>query len=467
MKTTSDSLPSGIGPSIDRAVYNTADPVVKLASPPKGQGVIIGRSSKKKKDLNGLVYIGQVIENTPARNLLGSGVWLDIDYPHVIYISGTRGSGKSFDLGVILEGIGALTVPSVIQSGVDSQCSILLDMQNQFWTLSYEPRAGIKENDEQIADLKRWNLSPNSLSNCKVYIPSGTEAVTGKEVCFQLTAGDVLPEEWCTLIGQPLYSPQGHIISQCVEALEGKSYDVADMIRHIESSASLASTAESTRNAVIYKLRDVERTALFSRRGLDMRELLTPGRCSVLMIRDIRNEDKSIVAAMIARKMFREMGKHHSRKKANAFFGNGGGDGGLPSKAWLFIDEAHIVVPKDAPSPARDALVEYVKRGRDAGLSLVIATQQPSAIDDRILSQVNLSINHRLTFQSDISAASNRIPTKVLSSMKVAGSTVSDFGDMLRLLDSGECFVGDNSTSRTVIVSIRPRITSHGGYNPS
>ena len=41
---------------------------------------------------------------------------------------------------------------------------------------------------------------------------------------------------------------------------------------------------------------------------------------------------------------------------------------------------AHVVAPKDQNSPARDALIEYVKRGRDAGLSLVMATQQPSAI---------------------------------------------------------------------------------------
>ena len=31
---------------------------------------------------------------------------------------------------------------------------------------------------------------------------------------------------------------------------------------------------------------------------------------------------------------------------------------------------------------------ENVKRGRDAGLSLVLATQQPSAVDSKILSQV-------------------------------------------------------------------------------
>jgi hypothetical protein len=38
--------------------------------------------------------------------------------------------------------------------------------------------------------------------------------------------------------------------------------------------------------------------------------------------------------------------------------------------------------------------------------------------------------------------------------------------DSLRLLKAGECFIGDHHTSRTVLISVRPRITSHGGYSP-
>src|SRR5690606_1837047 len=103
-------------------------------------------------------------------------------------------------------------------------------------------------------------------------------------------------------------------------------------------------------------------------------------------------------------------------------------------------------------SPARSALVEYVKRGRDAGLSLVLATQQPSALDDRILSQVNITFSHRLSFQSDINAAVDRIPTKSVKAMKFAGTNLTDFGDMVRVLDAGQCFLGDQASSRTVLV---------------
>lgn len=465
--SSKQSLPSNIGPGVDKSPFNAQEPLLKVTQPAKGSGIILGRSNRTKESLSNLAYVGQVIENTIGRSYLGTGLWLDIDFPHVIYITGTRGSGKSFDLGVLIEGISALAEQSVVQHDVAPQCSILLDMQNQFWTLAYEPRSAIPENAQQLEDLKAWKLAPNRLSNCQVYIPRSTDPFTNTEHVFTLSASDVLAEEWCALIDQALYSPQGHVIATCVEQLADERYSLLDMIRLIESDANLAGTAEATRNAVIYKLRDIERTGLFSREGLDVQTLLEAGRCNIFMIRDLRNEDKAIVAAIIARQLFRIMGQHHARRKVKAFFDEQGNDSNLPSKVWLFIDEAHIVAPNDAPSPARNALVEYVKRGRDAGLSLVLATQQPSAIDDRILSQVNISFNHRLTFQSDISAAVNRVPTKTLSSLKVAGAPINDFGDMLRLMDAGECFIGDHSTSRAIISAIRPRITSHGGYNPS
>lgn len=461
------SLPSNLGRPVDKSPFNAQEPLLKVRQPPKGGGIIIGRSNPTKDALANLAYIGQVIENTAGKSYLGSGVWLDIDFPHVIYVSGTRGSGKSFDLGVLIEGISALNEPSVVQHDVSPQCSILLDMQNQFWTLAYEPRASIPENAQQLEDLKSWRLAPGSLADCKVYIPRSTTPFTKTEEVFSLSASDVLAEEWCALIDQPLYSPQGHVIATTTERLHGDRYSLSDMIRYIESDASWVGTADATRNAVIYKLRDIERTELFARDGLNVRSLLEPGRCNIFMIRDLRNEDKAIVSAIIARQLFRIMGDFHARRKVNAFFSTENREGNLPSKVWLFIDEAHIVAPNDGPSPARNALVEYVKRGRDAGLSLVLATQQPSAIDDRILSQVNLSFNHRLTFQSDIAAAVNRVPTKTLSSLKLSGATINDFGDMLRLLDAGECFIGDHSTSRAIVSAIRPRITSHGGYNPS
>lgn len=449
----------------DKSPYHSQDPIVKIQYLPKGNNIVFGRILKNN-DCKNLIYIGKVFENTTGRNFLSADAWLDTTFPHVIYITGTRGSGKSFDLGVLLEGISHLSQPSPIQNEVEPVCSILIDTQSQFWTLKYPPNPKVPQNKAQLEELKRWNIKENSLSSCQILIPPGTAAITGGEKVFHLKPSQVLHEEWCGLIREDVYGPQGHVLSRTLEALRGQNYTIADMLQYIGNAGHWGNISDAPRNAVLYKLESYQRTGLFSGQGLDIKSLLKPGLCSVLMLRDLRNEDKSLVAGLIARQLFTIMGDHHKKLKVDTFFGRSGKSEDLPKRAWLFIDEAHVVAPSGELSPAKEALVEYVKRGRDAGLSLVMATQQPSAVDNKILSQVNISFSHRLTFQADIDAAVNRIPTKLLSKLRFSGVEISDFGDMLRNLDTGECFVGDHNTSRVVIMSIRPRVTSHGGYNP-
>lgn len=449
----------------DRSDYQSLEPIVKIQHVQRGNNIVFGRTLKGN-DYSNLIYIGKVLENTTGRNYLSADAWLDVTFPHVIYITGTRGSGKSFDLGVLLEGVCNLTEASPIQNGVSPVASILIDTQSQFWTLKYKPNASVPENEVQLGELKKWNIKPNSLGNCELFIPPGTDAITGSEKLFHIRPGDVKHEEWCALIREDIYGPQGHVLAQTIEAMPDAGYSIEDMIAYIRDGTQWAGVAESSRNAVLYKLDDYRRTGLFSSKGIDVKGLLRPGQCSVFLLRELRNEDKALVTGIIARQLFTIMGSHHKKLKVNKFFEREEETERLPSKVWLFVDEAHVVAPSDSPSPARAALIEYVKRGRDAGLSLVLATQQPSAIDDRILSQVNVSFSHRLTFQSDIQAAMSRIPAKLLGAMKLQGVEIKDFGDMLRLLEAGQCFLGDHNSSRAVMLTVRPRVTSHGGYSP-
>jgi len=430
----------------------------------KGKNIFFGRNIKED-DFSNLLYLGKCIERAPGTSYLDFNAWLDTTFPHVIYITGTRGSGKSFDLGVLLEGISELNEKSTVQNDVEPITSFLIDTQSQFWTLMYPPNEKIKENKEQLKDLEKWNMEPNNLSNCKIFIPPNSPAITGNEITFKISCDSVTHEEWCSLVDEGVYSPQGHIIAMAVENLSN-GFSIADIISFIKTDPDIQGMAESSRNALIYKLEDLERTGLFSAKGIDIESLIQKGVCNVFMLRELRNNDKSLVAGLIARQLFTVMGQYHAQKKKDAFFDKNEEKRELPSKVWLLIDEAHVIAPTDSSSPARSALTEYVKRGRDAGLSLVLATQQPSAVDDKILSQVNVSISHRLTFENDVEACKRRIPTKAVKNSTFKGTKVKDLGDMLRLLKAGQAFVGDHNTDRVVMLAIRPRITSHGGYNP-
>lgn len=450
---------------IDKSPYMVEDALAKLQYVSKGQNVVFGRALKGE-DYSNLLYVGKILESTKGKSYLGADAWLDTTFPHVIYITGTRGSGKSFDLGVLVEGISKLGKPSAIQNDVRPITSIVIDTQSQFWTLGYAPREAIPANKAQLDELKRWNLERNNLAAAKVYTPPGSTTFLGTEQTLRIRPKDVRAEEWCALLGQEVYSPQGHIIAATLETLGDGDFELTDMLAYIGNDTNWPTVAEASRRAISYKLDDYRRTNLFSASGVRVKDFLEDGACNILSLRELRNEDKSLITAVIARNLFDILGKHHNRKKTASFFQTPFEEEGTPDRVWLVIDEAHVVAPSDQISPARSALVEYAKRGRDAGLSLVLATQQPSALDDRILSQVNVTFSHRLSFQSDINAAVNRIPTKSIRNMKFAGTNLTDFGDMVRVLDAGQCFLGDQASSRTVLVQIRPRVSAHGGYSP-
>ncbi|MEM7192749.1 MAG: hypothetical protein AAF405_07775, partial [Pseudomonadota bacterium] len=103
------------GTVIDKSPYTVEDALVKIQYVSKGQNVVFGRALKDDEHAN-LLNVGKILETTKGRSYLGADAWLDTTFPHVIYITGTRGSGKSFDLGVLVEGISKLASPSPIQN---------------------------------------------------------------------------------------------------------------------------------------------------------------------------------------------------------------------------------------------------------------------------------------------------------------------------------------------------------------
>ena len=98
-----------------------------------------------------------------------------------------------------------------------------------------------------------------------------------------------------------------------------------------------------------------------------------------------------------------------------------------------------------------------MKQGRRPGLSLVFATQQPSAIDTRVLSQLDVIISHKLIFDDDIKSIYKRTPTII--PLKYRRPT------FIKTLPIGVALTGDRTeeTSRAFIMRIRPRMSQHEG----
>ena len=97
---------------------------------------------------------------------------------------------------------------------------------------------------------------------------------------------------------------------------------------------------------------------------------------------------RALVISLICRKIFRE--RMDARKKEEMDAIHHGQDylSYDPVKemplAWIFVDEAHEFLPRSGTTPATDTLQTLLREGRQPGISLVLASQQPGQIHDAI-----------------------------------------------------------------------------------
>jgi DNA helicase HerA-like ATPase len=135
-------------------------------------------------------------------------------------------------------------------------------------------------------------------------------------------------------------------------------------------------------------------------------------------------------------------------------------------RAVVALDEAQSFLSPGLGGQARGLFVKLVKEGRNIGLSAVLATQQPSAIDQRILSQVETFISHQLVTELDIKAVRENLKSP-LADIFTLGKEDFDGGGLFRQLAPGQCLVSAADVSvmprRSVLVTVRPRATVHGG----
>src|SRR4030065_2401729 len=132
---------------------------------------------------------------------------------------------------------------------------------------------------------------------------------------------------------------------------------------------------------------------------------------------------------------------------------------GMPM-VWMFIDEAHTFLPREGETPATSLLVnEWLRQGRQPGLSVVFATQRPSALHSDVMSRSDMIICHRLTAQDDIAALEAIHPTYMREGIS----------DHLKKMgtEKGGALIIDDITEATHLVKMRPRKSWHGRDKPS
>ncbi|MCX6711383.1 MAG: ATP-binding protein, partial [Candidatus Woesearchaeota archaeon] len=126
---------------------------------------------------------------------------------------------------------------------------------------------------------------------------------------------------------------------------------------------------------------------------------------------------------------------------------------------WLVVDEAHEFIPRQGKTLASDPLITILREGRQPGISLILASQQPGKIHTDVMTQSDIVISHRITAKIDIDA----LGMLMQSYMRMGLDKV--LNNLPRV--SGAAIIFDDTNERMYPMRIRPRVSWHGGASPS
>jgi len=286
-----------------------------------------------------------------------------------------------------------LGVVAEVLSRFEGVAPIIIDPMNVFHTL---------------ADSSSGDPVPTTVIDDPVIVPTALD-----------------PRSWCALLDLSPESAAGSLVWQAAEA----EASLETMIEHVEATEA----PPMDKRSAINHLSLADSWGIFAVDGLTAADLCAP-EISVLNVSGLESAPMNAVARGVAETLYRARINDTTNR--------------LP---WLLIDEAHTFFN----GLAAPALETVLTRGRAPGVSLVLATQRPSAVSETAISQSDLLISHRLTSYDDIEALRKAQPTYMDTSIDERMPT-----------SPGEVVVIDDATETVHSVQIRRRDTPHGGDSP-
>jgi len=425
--------------------------------------IVLGRSKHdiEKYGLRGSILLGKHYIKMGRSQTLSNKVYMDIAGAHVVFICGKRGGGKSYTMGVIAEGMADLD-PDIKQN----LSIILLDTMGIYWTMKYPNKDG-----RQL--LEDWGLEPKPL-NIMIFTPKGHYYRFKKEgiptdIPFSIKPSELNAANWCMTFGIDQSSNVGVLINEVINLLKEKKddYTLNDILEKIEANSDFDKiTKGNAKNLFL----TTNAWGLFDDEGTKLSDLVKPGQITVLDVScyatvpnswNIKNlviglvSEKLFIQRMVARKSeeFDEI-----NKQINVFANEGKIKQDMPL-VWLVIDEAHEFLPVRGKTLATDPLVTIMREGRQPGISLILATQQPGKIHTDVMTQSDIVISHRITAKLDTDALG-----MLMQSYMRTGLTVQ-LDNLPRV--KGAAIVFDDTNEQMYPIRVRPRFTWHGGASPT
>jgi uncharacterized protein len=403
---------------------------------------ILGRREKRN---GGVLHLGAYYALDGS---LGAPVFLDVLRPHMVFICGKRGYGKSYTIGVFLEEIASLEESVRQKLGV-----VVIDTLGIYWTTQHP-------SNEPLENITRWGRTPEGFM-IRLFVPGPAIDEYAKRGIqterFSLCVAELSPIHWNQLFDTKATDPVGIVLTRAVLSLQssGCHFSIADILACVQNDER---ADDSVKGAVENLFLMVESWGVFMRDGLSIMDIVRRGVITILDLSQVQSIVlKDIIVSLVGKKIFEERVKErkvYELKKMGQIIE----EQGMPP-VWLAVDEAQVFLPGDKKTLSKEVLIdEWMRQGRQPGLSLILATQRPSAVEPEVLSHCDIIMCHRLTAQEDIDALSRIRPTFMQGDIR---DSIQKIGS-----EKGVALLIDDTSETIHVIRVRPRVSWHGGAEP-
>jgi len=424
---------------------------------------VIGRTEEDKERFGkeALIYLGKSYVKMGHRSSLSNTILMDVARSHVVLICGKRGSGKSYTLGVVAEEIS--TLPKEVAKNI---AVLIFDTMGIFWTMSHR-------NEREAELLRSWKLEPREIP-VRTFVPYGfAEQWREKGIpvtkSFALKVSELTADDWVITFGLNFLDAVAIITERTVTELreKRKDFDIDDIIAEIRKYKE---ANKQMKEAAVNIFEGAKTWGIFAtkdQRGTEVKDLIEGGKTTVLDLSCYSSigayNVRALVIGLVSKKLFNE--RMAARKLEEIKAVQHGVDylyyeekREMPL-VWIVIDEAHEFLPQEGKTAATDALIQLLREGRQPGISLALATQQPGVIHRDVLTQTDILISHRVTARPDIDALNFIMQTYLLKNIQ------SYLNDLPRV--KGTAIILDDNSERIYPMRVRARFTWHGGEAPT
>lgn len=384
-----------------------------------------------------------VTNTTPQWAILGEAAGgrmtgLDLNETHTISLFGVQGGGKSYTLGSIIEGA-TLPAPGVNDlphplATVVFHYSRTQDYAPEFTSMTYP-----NDVEGQIALLRdRYGAEPAALGDVLLLAPQDQVEQRREEFPdldvqpLLFASAELQAAHWRFLLGA--VGNQAMYIRQLMQVLKANrnALSLATVRQGVEASGMADNLKELARQRLDLAADYIDDSVRIS-------DYVRPGRLIVVDLRDeFIEKDESLGLFVVLMQLFAEAKV----------------DGGHFNKLVVF-DEAHKYI--DSPELV-EVLVESVREMRHKGMSILVASQDPPSVPVSLIELSDVVVLHKMTSPA------------WLKHIQKANSALNSLRpENLAHLQPGEAYIwagkaSDHAFTRNAVrVSLRPRVTRHGG----